>query len=134
MPDPTRQPCPTWAASVVLFLCFLLVSLGLGYPAVARYDPGKAGNYDARVYRKMVLGEPVGAPCAQRLLLPTLARGVYQVVGRLDLGKWDRVLASLLLVNATLVALSALLLMRMAAAVTHEAAAAIRAPFVWLSS
>ncbi len=134
MPDPQSTRCPSVRASVILFLGFLAICLGLGYPAVSRYDPRQQGNYDAGLYYHMVLGQQVGAPAGLRLLTPTLARGVHHGLSRFDLGAWDRVLCSLLLVNAVFTSLSAVMLMRMAAVVCRDTTVAALSPWIYLSS
>lgn len=134
MADSTATPRPSVTASVVLFFCFLVICFGLGYPAFSRYDPREAGNPDSRVYYRMILHERANAPACFRLLTPTLARGVHGLVSRFDLGNWDRVLLSLLIVNAAFTSLSALMLMRVAAIVSEDVAAVVLSPFVYLSS
>ncbi len=136
---PRATPQGSLGASVVLFFGFLVICLALGYPAVARYDPRTAGNYDSGQYCEMVLGREVAAPAAYRVLTPMLARGVLHLVSHVEWGAWDPVLLSLLVVNAIFTSLSALIVMRLAAAVTmrdrHTDAAAIGiAPFIYLSS
>ncbi len=132
--DPEASGRLSLGASVLLFLGFLAICFGLGYPAVSRYDPRTAGNYDSGMYYEMVSGREVNAPAASRVLVPTLARGVLQVVSRFDWGAWDPVLLSLLVVNSVFTSLSALIVMRLAAAVDAAAAVVVLAPFVYLSS
>jgi len=67
MADCKAARCPSLVASVILFFCFLVICFGLGYPALSRYDPRQAGNYDAGLYYRMILGQEVRAPAGFRL-------------------------------------------------------------------
>lgn len=134
MAAPTTTKRPSAGRSAILLLGLMAICFGLGYPGVARYDPRRSGNYDAGVYYRMVLGEPVRAPAGFRVLTPTLARGVHSVVSRIELGTWDPVLLSLLVVNAVFVSLSAMILMRIAAAVSGDATVVAVCPLVYLCS
>ena len=76
----------------LLWLLFFLICLGLGYPSLNRYDPGKLqGTSDAAQYRDIVIGRPsqrasggdnVLARLAQqenyyRVLVPYVAKPFY---------------------------------------------------------
>ncbi len=132
--DTTTPPAPSPAASAILFAGLLAICFGLGYPAVSRYDPRTAGNYDSRVYGEMVLGQRAAAPCAFRPLTPMLARGVYRVISRFDFGSWDRVMLSMLIVNAVFTSASGLLLMHIAACVSRDVTVTILSPLIFVSS
>jgi len=129
---------PSLAASVVLFFVFLAICFGLGYPAMCRYVPYEAGNFDSRVYYHMVVGEPVGdpvnAPAAYRVLVPTMTRGVLRLLSHFEFGSWDPVWLSLLVVNSVFVALNASIVMRLAAGVSKDATVTALAPLVYLAS
>ncbi len=140
--DPRTDAVPTsgpsLAASVVLFFVFMAICFGLGYPALSRYVPWEAGNFDSRVYYHMVVGEPVGdpvrAPLAYRVLVPAMTRGVLHLLSHFQFGSWDPVWLSLLVVNSVFVALSASIVMRLAAIVARDAAVTALAPLIYLAS
>lgn len=52
-----QYPRLTFARGTLLWLLFLLICLGLGFPILNRYDPTKLeGTSDGRVYRDIVMG------------------------------------------------------------------------------
>lgn len=136
--DAAPSSGPSLAASVVLFFAFLAICFGLGYPALSRYVPWEAGNFDSRVYYHMIVGEPVGdpvrAPMAYRVLVPTMARGVSHLLSHFEFGSWDPAWLSLLVVNSVFVALSASIVMHLAAVVTRDATVTALAPLIYLAS
>jgi hypothetical protein len=107
-----------------LWLLFFLISLGLGYAPLNRYDPAKiAGTSDAAAYRDIVLGlQPPLASGASppierlaqrenysRVLVPYIAKPFYwMVAGRVQ--TWDVALFGLLVANAIFTATTACLL------------------------
>jgi len=106
----------------VLWLLFLLICLGLGYPTLNRYDPVKVvGTSDSGVYRDIVMGgEPARttgdaltrlqrAENYSRMLVPYVAKPFYWVA-RGRVGTWDAALAGLLMSNAIFVAITTCLL------------------------
>ena len=97
---------------IILWLSFLLISFGLGYASLVRYDPRTApGLEDTREYFRMV---ETGRPADDRLdraLIPMLARPVYLLIrGRTR--SWNEIAVSLLAVNAAVCALTALFVLR----------------------
>ncbi|HYW80494.1 MAG TPA: hypothetical protein VE890_13005 [Thermoguttaceae bacterium] len=136
--DAVSASGPSPAASVVLFFVFVAICFGLGYPALSRYVPWEAGNFDSRVYYHMVAGapegDPVNAPMIYRVLEPTMARGVLHVLSHFELGSWDPVWLSLLVVNSVFVALSASIIMRLAAVVSKDATVTALAPLIYMAS
>ena len=113
----------TFARKVLLWLLFFVICVGLGYPALNRYDPAKiAGTSDVAVYRELVVGQPQNAaearsPMARlaqsenyyRVLVPYVARPFYWLAnGRV--GSWDPALLGLLMANALFTATTASLL------------------------
>ncbi len=125
---------PTPRATVLLFVVFMVICLGLGYATLNRYDPRRVSTTDSRVYYRRVVGEDVNAPMAYRLLVPTLARGVLGGVSRMPLGSWEPVFLSLLIVNAAFTAATAVVLVHLAVAIGQDYAVALVAPFLYLSS
>jgi len=108
----------------ILWLLFLLICLGLGYPALNRYDPAKLkGTSDAGEYRDIVIGRQAeralheSGACARvarsenyyRVLVPYLARPFYWMA-KSHVGTWDPALFGLLMANAALTATTACLL------------------------
>jgi hypothetical protein len=114
----------TLARKVVSWLLFFAICLGLGYPALNRYDPAKlAGTSDVAVYREIVIGgQPQNAAKARdpiarlaqsenyyRILLPYAAKPFYWLAkGRV--GSWDPALLGPLMANAFFSATTASLL------------------------
>lgn len=114
----------TLARKVLLWLLFFVICVGLGYPALNRYDPAKiAGTSDVAVYREIVIGaQPQNAaeapgPIASlaqsenyyRVLVPYAAKPFYWLAkGRA--GSWDPALLGLLMANALFTATTASLL------------------------
>jgi len=107
----------------LLWLLFLLMCLGLGYPTLNRYDPVKVvGTSDSGVYRNIVIGaEPVRTPGDAltrlthsenygRVLVPYVARPFYWIA-RGHVRTWDPAFVGLLMSNAIFVATTACLLM-----------------------
>jgi hypothetical protein len=97
----------------VLWVTLFLISMGLGYPTLNRYDPRDVpGLYDAKAYYSMVVRQPLEegqADLGHRILVPYLARPIYQLAkGRVH--TWDPALFALLTVNSLFTSLTALLL------------------------
>ena len=94
------------------WLLFFVIALGIGYPAVSRFDPRTvAGCADAGKYYEMVVGEPKAA--SQQLLRP-LVPWVAQPIYRLSAGRlpsWDPVAFGLLVASALFSATGALILL-----------------------
>jgi hypothetical protein len=114
----------TFQQRALIWLLFLLICLGLGYPPLNRYDPGKViGTSDAAVYRDIVTGAlPAPGSAATsvferlaevenqyRLLVPYVARPFYRLA-RGRVGTWDAALLGLLVANAIFTATTACLL------------------------
>jgi hypothetical protein len=108
----------------LLWLLFVLICLGLGYPALNRYDPTKLeGTSDVGEYRDIVMGhDPQRAsegtgPYARlarwenynRVLVPYVAKPFYWVA-RGHLRTWDTALFGLLMSNAIFTATTLTLL------------------------
>jgi hypothetical protein len=91
---------------------FFLISAGLGYPALNRYDPRKQLP-DAAIYAQLATAGPsaVESHLRFRVLVPFLARGVLRICAGYT-GTWDPLILSFLLVNACFVATTAYLLLR----------------------
>jgi hypothetical protein len=97
---------------LIHWLLFFVIALGIGYPAVSRFDPRTVpGCADAGKYYEMVVGEPKAA--SQQLLrplVPWIARPIYQLsAGRLP--SWDPVAFGLLIASSLFSATGALILL-----------------------
>lgn len=96
----------------VLWFLFFLISAGLGYPGLARYDP-RIAVPDAGIYARLAASGPsaVDTHLRFRVLVPFLARGVYEFA-KGHTGSWDPLMFAFLVVNSFFVALTAYLLVR----------------------
>jgi hypothetical protein len=92
---------------------FFLISAGLGYPTLNRYDPRKSLP-DAAVYSQLATAGPsaVEGHLRFRVLVPLLTRQVMEIAAG-HTGTWDSVMFSFLLVNASFVATTAYLTLRL---------------------
>jgi len=102
---------------LLLWIVFFLISAGLGYPTLSRYD-ARQWNPDVAEYFKMVTGGPSATTIAgyqHRILVPLLARLVCKVVGRHLLGSWDPTSFSVLFVCSAFVACVAYLIVTLGA-------------------
>jgi len=104
----TREP-PRF---LIHWLLFFVIALGIGYPAVSRFDPRTVpGCADSSKYYEMVVGEPAAA--SQQLLrplVPWVARPIFRLSeGRLP--SWDPVAFALLVASSLFTATGALILL-----------------------
>lgn len=99
---------------ILVWSLFFLISAGLGYPTLNRYDP-RAALPDAAIYAQMVTSGPtaVDTHLRFRVLVPYLARAVF-TIAKGHTGSWDPLMFSFLLVNAAFVATTAYLIVRIA--------------------
>jgi hypothetical protein len=97
---------------LVHWLLFFVIALGIGYPAVSRFDPRTVpGCADSSKYYEMVVGEPAAA--SQQLLRP-LVPWVARPIARLTAGHLpsrDPVAFGLLIASALFSATGALILL-----------------------
>ena len=99
---------------LIHWLLFFVIALGIGYPAVSRFDPRTVpGCADSSKYYEMVVGEPAAA--SQQLLrplVPWVAKPIYHLTaGRLP--SWDPVAFGLLIASALFSATGALILLHL---------------------
>jgi hypothetical protein len=96
----------------ILFCLFLLITMGLGYPILNRYNPRNTpGLSDVRSYASLVTGENFVGPSHLRfrVFLPWIAKFFYRLAdGRL--GSWDPVMFGLLCSDSLFAAATALLI------------------------
>jgi len=104
---------------------FFLISAGLGYPTLNRYDP-RGALPDVAIYAKMAVerSSAVNTHLRFRVLVPYLARPVFKLV-RNHSGSWDPLMFSFLVVNACFVATTAYLLFRMGLALLQPVSVAL---------
>jgi hypothetical protein len=107
--------------------------LGLGYPAVARYDPRQTGNRDAAEYARLVeTWPPEPTPrLRSRLLLPLVAKPVA-FLARGRSGSWDPVMAGLVVAGALFSATTAWLLAGVGTRLLGDPAAGLLAATLYL--
>lgn len=120
----------------LLWLLFFLICMGLGYPTLKRYDPGKADSlFDPGAYAAMTTGAPlqeVQQDLGHRILVPYLARPVYWLV-RGHLHSWNPAYFALLVVNSFFVASTAWLLVHIARSIAGDYAISLIAAFLYLA-
>jgi hypothetical protein len=134
------------AHPALLWVLFFLICLGLGYPILNRYDPGKlAGTSDVNQYRNIVVGqkskraaEGVGvlARIGQqenyyRVLVPYVAKPFYWLArGRVD--SWDPALVGLLVASSIFTATTAFVLVAIGCSLGFEFSTSLVGAFIFL--
>ena len=105
----TREP----RKLLIHWLLFFAIALGIGYPAVSRFDPRTVpGCADSAKYYEMVVGDPAAASQQMlRPLVPWVARPIFRLSeGRFP--SWDPVAFGLLIANSLFTATGALILLQ----------------------
>jgi hypothetical protein len=130
----------------LLWLLFLLICLGLGYPPLNRYDPGKlAGTSDVAEYRAIVVGrDSSGASDSTgafdrlarsenyyRVLVPYVAKPFYWLA-RGHMRTWDPALLGLLVANSIFTATTASLLVAIGYRLTLDTSTALLGATLYL--
>lgn len=132
----TRPDTVRCAIKPVVWLMFFLICFGLGYPTLNRYDPAKIpGLSDSRQYFQLVVAGPDKAEghWRYRILVPYLARPLYFAT-RGDLGSWNPVAFSMLVVNSAFCASSALLLIVLAEFLSLQFVTGLIAAFSYVAN
>ena len=152
--DKTGQPQPnedltvslTLEQRALLWVLFFLICLGLGYPPLNRYDPGKVnGTSDVAEYRGIVVGRQPHDPSVAmgpyerlaeseniyRVLVPYVATPFYWLT-RGHVGTWDASLFGLLIANAIFTASTACLLVSVGFRLTHDLSTALLGTTLYL--
>ena len=95
--------------ALVLWSLFFLISFGLGYPTLNRYDARELGP-DWVSYYNMVLHQdgPNDIPFGYRVLVPEIARPFY-LLAKGRVGSWNPVFFGLLMSNCLFCATAAFL-------------------------
>lgn len=121
-----------WLREVCVWALLFLISAGLGYPTLNRYDP-RVAVPDAAIYARMTTNGPsaIDTHLRFRVLVPYLARGVF-VLARSHTGSWDPLMFSFLAVNAFFVATTAYLLFRIGRDIVPEISLALLAASLYL--
>jgi hypothetical protein len=118
---------------IVRWLVFFLICLGLGYAALARYDPRLTlGLSDSAIYYRLVAGEEVQAREQRfRVLVPYLAKPAYALTRKfMDPEVAARL--SLLISNSIFCATTACLLVAIGLRVTNNMAVSMLAAALYL--
>jgi hypothetical protein len=135
----TLASAPDWyqrsrvRARLILGSLFFLISLGLGYPGLHRYNPRNVeGLKDTQRYVEMVNGTAAWTAQQElRVLVPFLARPISRVsVGHI--GAWNSDFFGLLIVNSFFVAWAAILLLSIGERVTGDRHVATIASLLYL--
>jgi hypothetical protein len=123
---------PRLLRGVCVWTLLFLISAGLGYPTLNRYDP-RVAIPDAAIYAQMAVHGPsaVNTPLGFRVLVPAMAGSVFLVV-RNHTGSWDPLMFSFLGVNAFFVATTGYLLFRIGRDIVPEASVALLAATLYL--
>jgi hypothetical protein len=124
----------TAARLAALSCLFFLISLGLGYPVLNRYDPRQTpGLADVKTYAALVTGT-VGADAGHvrfRVLVPWLARPFYQLAkGRVV--SWDPAVFGLLAADSLFVAATAALIVLLGTRLLGRYAVSLVASLLYL--
>ncbi len=123
------------ANPLVLWLMFFLISFGLGYATLNRYNPSAThGVQDSRQYFRLVTDGPASAEghWRYRILVPYLAKPVY-ALARGHVGSWNPVSFAMLVVNSVFCGGSALLLVLLARRLGLSFAAGLIAALAYLA-
>src|SRR4051812_28449353 len=128
----------TAASVLLLWLLFLLICFGLGYPTLNRYQPSHVeGLSDSAMYYQMVTNTASARPLVEvfeaRVLVPFIARPFYRLA-KTRLHNWDPVYFGLLMSNSIFCATTALLLVGAGLVVTDNAGTALTAAMLYLLS
>jgi len=100
------------ARLALLFCLFLMISGGLGYPTLNRYDPRHVpGLSDVNTYALLVTGQTdvQAGHVRYRVLVPWIARPFYRLA-RCHSATWDPVMFGLLTADSLFVAATAMLI------------------------
>jgi uncharacterized membrane protein len=128
---------PSFRQYALTFFLFYLVSCGLGYAALKRYDPRRAdGLSDTAFYYQSVVNDPreLGREnIRSRLLVPVVAKPIYWIARRY-LSSIDPALFALLLVNSFFCALTATILVSLGQRIFEGPAVALLGGALYLLS
>jgi len=121
----------------LLWILFFLISAGLGYAALRRYDPRQTSSLsDTAAYYQLVIGDPrnLGRENMRgRVLVPFVAKPFYWI-GKSYLKSIDPVFFGLLVANSMFCALTATILFGVAGRVVPDRTVALLAATLYLLS
>jgi hypothetical protein len=122
------------AQKTMLGLLFFLISMGLGYPTLSRYDPRSVpGLFDSIGYYSLVTGGNLAGDESHRVLVPDLAKPIYWLVnGRLH--TWNPISFALLAANSIFIATTAILLVEISDRFVANYAVALLSGFIYLAN
>lgn len=122
---------------LLLWSLFFLISFGLGYPTVKRYDPRAArGMSDTVKYYAMTTGEDTSFfrdVFRRRVLVPTVARPFYSLALRLP-ATWDPGFFALLVANSIFCAITACLVVNIGAKLFNDLSVSLLGATLYLLS
>jgi hypothetical protein len=140
---PVDRPRAQPPGLLILWLLFLALCFGLGYPTLRRYDPrDPRTNFDGTtaMYHWQVTGDPQEGSWGPsvvhfryRLLVPLVARPFY-LMGKGHIGTWDPGYFGLLMANSIFCASTALLLFLVALGVLGSLPLALAPALLYLLS
>jgi hypothetical protein len=108
--------------SLILWILFFLISFGLGYPTLNRYD-ARTADTDVISYYKMVANDPTLSaaddPFRFRVLVPSVAKPFY-LAAKGNVGTWNPVFFGLLISNCLFTATATLFLLLIAIRVLKD--------------
>jgi len=121
-----------------LFLIFFIISLGLGYAVLNRYDPvALIALHDLSVYAEIVkhgpathIGEQISVK--GRLLAPGIAHLIYLILP--PMGSYNAVSAAMLIANSAFTALSAVLIFQLTYHFFENSQVSLIACFTFISN
>ncbi len=117
-----------------LLCLFFLISCGLGYPILNRYDPRQTpGLTDVKSYAALVSGEAVDGPqhLRYRVLVPLTARPFYRLAqGRVS--SWDPLVFGLLAADSLFVAGTAVLIVVLGTSIEESYEASVVGALLYL--
>ena len=122
--------------AAALWILFFLISCGLGYATVSRYDPRTTpGTFDASRYARLAEGatpDPTDKAMF-RVVVPYVAMP-FARLARGHVGHWNATLLGLLVANAGFCAMTASLLLFFATKITGDGRHALTASLLYLAS
>ena len=128
---------PGVGRSVVLWTLFFVISTGLGYPTLNRYDPRAVpGLYDSRAYYALVSGDPLQDDqehFSHRVLVSYLAKPIFSLAKN-HLHSWNPVFFAILVVNSFFIATTAFLLVDVGRRITADEAVALVSALLYLTN
>ena len=128
---------PGVGRSVILWILFFVICMGLGYPTLNRYDPRAVpGLYDSKAYYALVNGDPLQNDqehFSHRVLVSYVARPIFWLA-KTHLHSWNPVFFALLVANSFFIATTAFVLVCVGRRVAADDATALVSGLLYLTS